>query len=176
MHNISLPTDWIYVMPRFQDSVPSGPEPPTILLVEEDARTRSAYAEFLRHQGYQVDEAVKGREGIDRAAAVVPDVITTEWRLDDMDGSEMCRELSGNTTTEAIPVIVLTGRALLPDVVRAREAHWVSVLAKPCPPEVLLREIQRVLSAHERRLRPTRRSRFRGGRRSTDMPSSGTKN
>jgi len=124
------------------------------LLADRDADTRLMYAEYLRRLTYEIDEAEDGREALAKAISRQPTVIVTETRLPGMSGFELCRLLRSDALTRPIPIIVVTGDAFPTDVKLAEAAGADAVLVKPCLPDRLAAEIDRVLSqSHELRER-----------------------
>jgi len=133
--------------------------PPVALLVDRDADTRRMYAEYLKLSRCVIDEAEDGREALAKALVRHPDVIVTETRLPGLSGFDLCELLRSDTGTRTIPIVVVTGDAFETDVRRAQEAGADAVLIKPCLPEMLLKEIHRVLdlsAALRERARVTR--------------------
>ena len=118
----------------------------TALIVEDDRDTREMYSFYLSARGMNTVEAEDGVHGLAKASTIVPDVISMDLTLPRMNGIDMCRSLKQQDRTRQIPVIALTGSVSERDVAAAKTAGCVSVLVKPCLPEVLLAEIQRVLS------------------------------
>ena len=115
------------------------------LLVDRDQDTRHMYAEYLKLGNWHVDEASDGREALAKAIALHPDVIITETRLPGIDGITLCGLLRRDVTTNAIPVIFVTGDAYPADVERAMSAGGDLVLTKPCLPEDLLTRLRTVV-------------------------------
>ena len=116
------------------------------LVVDDDRETREMYISFLSAAGVNTVDAQDGVHGLAKAAAFMPDVITTDLRLPRMDGVTLCRSLKERDYTQRIPVIAVTGSASAEEIDAARRAGCVSVLLKPCSPETLLGEISRVLA------------------------------
>ena len=123
----------------------SLPESSLALLVDRDEDTRSLYAEYLRDAHCDIEEAADGREALAKAIARRPSVIITETLLPGISGLELCSLLRGDSLTQSIPIIVVTGAAYPSDLARARQAGADAVLVKPCLPETLMLEIRRVL-------------------------------
>jgi len=119
-------------------------EPFSVLIADHDEDTRSMYGEFLRHSGIALEEASDGPDALAKALAHAHDVVITDTRLPGISGYELCELLRRDTATRATPIIVVTGEAYARDVDRARRAGADSVLVKPCLPEVLLSEAQRL--------------------------------
>jgi len=116
------------------------------LLVDRDADTRRMYAEYLKFGAWSVDEASDGREALAKAISRHPDVIVTESRLPGIDGFDLCAILKRDSTTQAIPIVMVTGDALAQDLRRAQSVGADAVLVKPCLPETLVTEIQHLLA------------------------------
>jgi len=119
--------------------------PLVILLVDRDDDTREMYGEFLRQCGSQVEEAQDGRQALAMALARPPDVVITGKRLPGMSGLDLCRVLRQDPAACGVPIVFLTGDVAADDTRRALRAGATIVLGKPCLPDVLVSEIQRLL-------------------------------
>jgi two-component system cell cycle response regulator DivK len=115
------------------------------LLVDRDPDSRQMYAEFLRHAAYEVEQAEDGREALAKAISQRPHVIITETQLPGIDGYRLCELLRADAATQATPIIVVTGDAYPPDLLRAERSGADVVLTKPCLPERLLQEIRQCM-------------------------------
>lgn len=116
-----------------------------VLLVDDYPDAREMYREYLVFSGFDVAEASSGREAVDKAAAIQPDIILMDLSLPGMDGWEATRLLKGQPATEAIPVVALTGHALAGHSEDARRAGCDAFITKPCLPDALVDAIRRVL-------------------------------
>jgi CheY-like chemotaxis protein len=125
----------------------SGPadRPLHVLVVDDYADNRQMYAKYLRFKGLRVTEAADGREALDRALEGQPDAIVMDLSLPGIDGWEATRELKADPRTRDVPIVVVTGHALGGAAQSARAAGCDAFLTKPCAPDRLLEEIQRVL-------------------------------
>lgn len=129
----------------------SGPVPapsaqaPLVLVVDDFEDNRAMYIQFLTFEGFRVDEAANGKEALDKAASLLPDIVVMDLSLPVMDGWEATRKLKQDPRTRRIPVLALTGHALGAQSQRAREAGCDAFLTKPCLPENLVAEIRRML-------------------------------
>jgi CheY-like chemotaxis protein len=120
-----------------------------VLLVDDYADNREAYALYLRHKGYRVEEAEDGHQALDKAFRLVPDLIVMDLSLPGLDGWEATRTLKQDGRTRSIPIIALTGHALEGQSETAREAGCDAFITKPCEPSTLFTEIRAILEQRE---------------------------
>lgn len=121
-------------------------QPPLVLIVEDDLEMRRVYSELLERNGFAVDQAHNGHQGLDKAFKIRPALILMDIALPGMDGIELCRRLRADVRTRAIPVLAVTGYGdrHYPD--RARLAGADFVLTKPCDAAVLIAEARRLIA------------------------------
>ena len=115
------------------------------LLVDRDRDSRQMYAECLKHAAYDVEQAEDGREALAKAISHRPLIIITETQLPGIDGYRLCELLRADVSTQATPIIVVTGDADPPHILRAERSGADVVLTKPCLPDRLIAEIRRCL-------------------------------
>ena len=113
-----------------------------ILIVEDDPRTSSSVALYLRHAGYDVAEARDGVSALDVAATHRPDLVVLDLMLPGLDGLEVCRTLRQSGST---PVIMLTARAMEDDKLRGLESGADDYVTKPFSPRELVARVGAVL-------------------------------
>lgn len=77
-----------------------------ILIIDDDEAMRTMYAEVFRKHDFEVEEAVDGVEGLDRATKNVPDVIFTGIIMPRMDGFALMDALKKNVATSNVPVVI----------------------------------------------------------------------
>ncbi len=65
----------------------------TILIVDDDPTIRLVLKRSLERQGYTVEMASNGSEGLEQAHLLVPGLIICDWMMPDMDGLEVCRRI-----------------------------------------------------------------------------------
>ena len=136
------------------------------MLVQPEHDDRTMYTEFLRHNNFVVVCPTDAASAL--ALAATADVIVTGILLPGpTDGIEFIRRVRADAATRQTPVIVLTACAWTADRGRAEAAGCNAFLAKPCLPETLLAEIQRLLKLRDApKPRPAHaRPRAKGGRR-----------
>jgi CheY-like chemotaxis protein len=126
---------------------------PLVLIVEDDPGTRLMYRDYLTHSGFRTVDAHNGHQALAKARELLPNAVLTDLAVPGMDGFEFCRALQRSADTRAIPILAVTGHSeYLDQPHRFREAGISQVLTKPCPPDVIARELRRLLreALHER--------------------------
>ncbi len=118
-----------------------------VLLVDDDRECREMYARFLREAGFDVAEAHNGNQALSKAAEHTPSIVVTDLALPGLDGYQLTRKLRQQSLTEQVPLIAITGYGgFMDDTGRALAAGCDAVLTKPCLPDRLLEEIERLLT------------------------------
>ena len=79
-----------------------------ISIIEDDQLISQMYRMKLESEGYDVDIADNGMNGIEMVAQTKPDLIILDYSLPDLDGSAVLREVRRNGSAKTTPVIVLT--------------------------------------------------------------------
>ena len=86
----------------------------SVLVVDDDERVRSLYAEALGEAGHRVALAIDGADALDRLqSGTVPCVVLTDLRMPRMDGWELSRAVARDPQLASIPIVVLTGDKIL---------------------------------------------------------------
>jgi CheY-like chemotaxis protein len=117
-----------------------------VLVVEDYEDAREMYAAYLQFSGYRVVEATNGVEAIEKTIALMPDIILMDLALPKIDGWEATKRLKSDERTKHIPIVALTGHALAGFAEGAREAGCDAFVTKPCLPDALVAEIERMLT------------------------------
>jgi DNA-binding response OmpR family regulator len=119
-----------------------------VLLVEDDHRIRAALRMALEDEGFTVDEAASGEDGLRTFARHAPDVALVDLMLPGVDGFEVCRTIR---RLSDVPVIVVTARSDSHDVVAGLEAGADDYVRKP----IVTKELSARIRALLRRARGT---------------------
>jgi CheY-like chemotaxis protein len=101
---------------------------PLILVVDDDATARQTVSRFLEREGFAVAEADGGREGLRLARELVPDAMTLDVIMPDLDGWTVLAAIKGDPAIAGIPVILLT---ILDEKSRGYSLGAVDYLVKP---------------------------------------------
>jgi two-component system cell cycle response regulator DivK len=119
---------------------------PLVLIVEDDFGTRAMYKDYLTQAGFRTADAHNGHQALAKARELRPDAILTDLAVPGMDGFEFCRALKESSPRLEIPILAVTGHSeYLDQPDRFRQAGIDQVLIKPCPPDLILRELRRLL-------------------------------
>ena len=119
---------------------------PLVLLVEDHEDSREGYAGYFRFKGIRVITAADGREALDLAARLSPNVIVMDLAMPRMSGWTAIQRLKSQPKTRHIRILALTAYASYEDEMKAWRAGSDAFRAKPCVPDELLEEIRRLLA------------------------------
>jgi len=114
-----------------------------ILVVDDEPAVRDSLERALRLDGYEVELAADGREGLERCRAAAPDAIVLDLLMPRMDGLEACREL--RAAGDRTPVLMLTARDGISDRVAGLDAGADDYLVKPFALEELQARLRALL-------------------------------
>jgi signal transduction histidine kinase len=104
---------------------------PLILIVDDDAMTRMLLTEALEPEGFRIEEAVSGIEGIAAFQRMRPDIILLDVSMPVMDGFECCKRIRALPNGGRVPIVVLTGNDDDVSITRAFEAGATDFASKP---------------------------------------------
>ncbi|RYF89276.1 MAG: response regulator, partial [Chitinophagaceae bacterium] len=116
---------------------------PLVLLVEDNTDVVAYIASCLPE--YRLAVAKDGREGLDIATDIIPDLIVTDVMMPYMDGFELLQHLRSHEYTSHIPVIMLTAKADIQSKLEGLQKGADVYLEKPFNKEELLLRIQKLL-------------------------------
>jgi len=116
-----------------------------ILLVEDNEMNRDMLSRRLERKGYEVELAVDGRQGVDKAKTLAYDLVLMDMSLPEIDGWEATRELRSDPATKSLPIIALTAHAMSGDREKALEAGCDDYDTKPIELNRLLGKMEALL-------------------------------
>ena len=122
---------------------------PRILLVEDNEMNRDMLSRRLVRKGYDVEMALDGREGIEKARTGDYDIILMDMSLPEIDGWDATRQLRAANETARTPIIALTAHAMSGDREKAIEAGCDDYDTKPIELPRLLSKIEALLQRAE---------------------------
>jgi two-component system cell cycle response regulator DivK len=118
-----------------------------ILHIEDNPSNRKAVRHILRRTDYELQEAVNGEEGLERALAEPPDLILLDIQLPKLSGYDVAERLRSDERTRGIPIIAVSSYALSGDEPRAFDVGCDDYISKPYRPKILLEHLRRHLAA-----------------------------
>jgi CheY-like chemotaxis protein len=128
-----------------QTGVGSGPPPKWILVAEDYDAIRELWTTVLAGAGYQVMSARNGREALDLMGTVIPDLITLDLRMPEMDGPAFLRVLAGSPALGRIPVIIVSGFLADESPPASPGVNIVGRVSKPLRPAELVAAVEAAL-------------------------------
>lgn len=144
IETVSMENEW-EVEWKEDEVIEKETETHTVLVVEDNPDMRK----FIRHSigkpHYTIVEAEDGREGIEKAQTVMPDLIISDIMMPEVDGYELCRTLKENFKTSHIPIILLTAKASERSIVEGLETGADDYITKPFNTTILTTRIKNLI-------------------------------
>lgn len=109
-----------------------------VLVVDDSPDTLGLLNEALEASGITVLLALDGKQAINIAQKIIPDVILLDAIMPNMDGFETCKKIKEQGNLADIPVIFMTGLSDTESIVKGLEAGGVDYLTKPINPDELV--------------------------------------
>ncbi|PKL25527.1 MAG: transcriptional regulator [Spirochaetae bacterium HGW-Spirochaetae-3] len=119
----------------------------TILIVDDEKNIREGLGEYLRLDGYDVELAADGKEGVQAADRGDVDLVITDLRMPGLSGGELLRHVASRYPS--VPVIVLTGHGTVEDAVDAMRNGAYDFITKPVNLDHLSILVKRALERRE---------------------------
>jgi DNA-binding response OmpR family regulator len=110
-----------------------------ILIVEDDAIVSETLDSYLRHAGYEVERAIDGIHGLQRAQDPGIAMVILDLMVPGLSGIEICRRLRVQST---VPILMLTARSSEDDRVRGLQLGADDYVAKPFSPREVVARVQ----------------------------------
>jgi len=108
------------------------------LIVDDSRAMRLLIGRIMGELGFEIVEAVNGREALERVAAAGPlTVALVDWNMPEMNGYDFLCALRAGATQRGVPVIMVTTETETSQVVRALEAGANEYVMKPFTKDVL---------------------------------------
>jgi len=121
-----------------------------VLVVDDDPDFVNATRAFLEKEGYHVEVAYDGVEGLEKVKAFMPDCIVLDVMMPEKDGYAVCKELKEDDELMEIPIILLT--AVASHVTSTRYSHFDGMsmeaddyIAKPASPQDIIKSVKSLI-------------------------------
>ena len=125
-----------------------------ILVIDDDPIFVKSTTAVLEAHGYQVDSASNREDGLATMNEQKPDLLLLDVMMDwVLDGVSISREMMAERELRRIPIVMITSirnseyRGVFP---QDEYLHIDSWLDKPCPPDKLVSEVEKILARHKR--------------------------
>ena len=119
--------------------------PPRILVVDDNETNRDIIVTRLSAHGYETLQAADGEQALAAVSEHRPDLVLLDVMMPNLDGIEACRRLKSDTSSEFLPVILVTAKTDSKDVVAGLEAGADEYLTKPIDQAALVARVRSVL-------------------------------
>jgi DNA-binding response OmpR family regulator len=116
--------------------------PNTILVVDDEKNIVQLARLYLGNEGFNVEEAYDGKQALEKARTINPDLVVLDVMMPEMDGLTVCKELR---KTSSVPVIILTARGDDVDKIVGLEIGADDYVTKPFNPRELVARVKAVL-------------------------------
>ena len=116
-----------------------------IMTVDDSASVRQMVSFTLKQSGYQVIEAVDGRDALSKLNGASVHMLLTDLNMPNMDGIELIRNVRANSSCKFIPIVMLTTESQAEKKQEGKTAGATGWIVKPFKPEQLLAVVKKVL-------------------------------
>lgn len=122
----------------------------TILIIEDEPSLVEVLSYNLEKEGFEVLTANNGRDGLERARAVLPDLVILDLMLPLVDGLQVCAQLRGDARTQNIRILMLTARSEETDEVVGFNVGADDYVTKPFKVRPLIHRVKALLRRNEK--------------------------
>jgi PAS domain S-box-containing protein len=121
----------------------------TILVVDDNDAERYYVCRVLSKAGFHVLEAATGKDAL-RLATEMPDLVTLDVRLPDLNGFEVCRRIKADPSTRDVPVLHISASFTTPDAkAEGLDSGADGYLTHPVDPNELLATVRALLRTRQ---------------------------
>jgi two-component system chemotaxis response regulator CheY len=117
----------------------------TILVVDDAAFMRMMIRDILSKEGYVIQEAVNGRDAVDKYAEIKPDLVTLDITMPEMNGLDALRAIKAHDKDARVLMVSAMGQQKM--IVEALEAGAMDFLVKPFQPTKVLETVKKCLQS-----------------------------
>lgn len=116
-----------------------------ILLIDDEPDILDIIGYNLEKEGYEVETANNGKEGLEKAVQFLPDLILLDVMMPDMDGVETCIKIRETSMLENVIIAFLTARGEDYSQIAGFDSGADDYITKPIKPRVLVSRIKALL-------------------------------
>lgn len=118
----------------------------TVLIVDDSPTETHILKGILEKEGYEILTADNGKAGVDAAKKTLPDLILMDVVMPDMNGFQATRQLSRDTATSGIPVIIVTTKDQDTDKAWGKRQGATEYIVKPVAASELVSKVKAALA------------------------------
>ena len=115
----------------------------TILVVDDAAFMRMMIRDILSKEGYEIHEAVNGRDAVEKYDEVQPDLVTMDITMPEMNGLEALKKIRDRDSAARVLIVSAMGQQKM--IVEALESGALDFLVKPFQPTKVLETVKKCL-------------------------------
>ena len=119
--------------------------PKVIMTADDSASVRQMVSFTLKQNGYEVIEAVDGKDALNKLAASKIDMLITDLNMPNLDGIGLIRALRATPACRFIPMVLLTTESQAEKKLEGKAAGATGWIVKPFRPDQLLAVVKKVL-------------------------------
>lgn len=116
-----------------------------ILVVDDNLKNVRLLHDVLEAQGYTVDSATSGAEGLELAWQHQPDLILMDVQMPVMSGTEAMKRLKADPRSSAVPVVAVTALAMTGDEEELLDEGFDGYISKPIALKAMLKTVRSLL-------------------------------
>lgn len=124
-------------------------EKPILLVVEDNKDVMNFLVEHFEEK-FITHTAFDGREGLDKAVSLIPDILISDVMMPNMSGTELCRLLKTDNRTSHVPVILLTARSQVVHELEGLETGADDYITKPFNISVIEARVWNLLAQRQK--------------------------
>lgn len=117
----------------------------TIMTADDSASVRQMVAFTLKQSGYDVIEAVDGRDALTRLATQKVDMLLTDLNMPNLDGIGLIKGVRAGSLNRMIPIVMLTTESNDSRKAEGKTAGATGWIVKPFKPEQLIAVVKKVI-------------------------------
>ncbi|MCP4313038.1 MAG: response regulator [Bacteroidetes bacterium] len=137
-----MPTEAL-VPPNLSDNAP-------LVLIIEDHKELADHIQKLLWNYYRTEKAYDGKEGLELARKIIPDLIISDIMMPEMDGILLCKKIKGDSALDNIPIILLSAKSDMESKLHGFELGADDFIEKPFLPQHLQSRVHNLIRSREK--------------------------
>lgn len=123
-----------------------GEQQKLILVIDDDSVSLNHVVQLLQNSGFSAIGASNGLDGLKELQSHYPKLIVLDINMPELDGMQTCRMIRAHEKHKTTPILMLTARGDITDMMEARKMGADDYLVKPIDDMALLRKVQRLFA------------------------------